>query len=206
MSNGFSEYYSDKTSDVDDHWFLFTQIQFDWILNRLRSLYNTDDQFTVIDLGCGTGRLLSLIANEFPNSILHGVDGTPEMIKTSRQRLKGKCALIQADLDDYAPAHGYDIVISTTVLHHLNNPDNHIQTIQNALSNNGHAFISEFALDTIPLKLANIWWSRTQPSHKKAWSSSKLKKIICKNGFTITDKAILKPDKFWRLQIYNLTR
>lgn len=204
MATNFLDYYSDKTSDIDDHWFLFTQIQFDWILAHLKSIHNADDKFTVIDMGCGTGRLLSMISYEFPNAILHGVDGTPEMIHKSRERLKGRCALIQADLNEYVPTRQYDIVISTTVLHHLDEPEAHIQTIQNILNNDGHAFISEFALNTIPLKLANLWWTKTQPSHKQAWTSRALQKIIAKNGFTISTQAILKPDHFWRLQIYDL--
>jgi len=200
----FADYYSDKTSDIDDHWFSFTQIQFEWILNRLGTVYTTDDHFTVLDLGCGTGRLLSMIANQYPNATLHGVDGTPEMIHKSRERLKGRCALIQADLNDYIPQHQYDVVISTTVLHHLDDPEIHLQTIQNALKNNGHAFISEFAIDTLPLKLANLWWKYSQPAHKQAWSSRAFQKLITKNDFTINDKAILKPGNFWRLQIYDL--
>ena len=204
MRHSFSTYYADKSDVIDNHWFSFTQIQFDWILTRLKSHYANNDKFTVIDLGCGTGRLLSLIADEFPNAVLHGVDGTPEMIHKSRERLKGRCALIQGDLNEYVPTHHYDVVISTTVLHHLDEPETHLQTIQNALKTDGHAFISEFALDTLPLKLANLWWTKTQPSHKQAWTSRALQKIITKNGFTITDKAILKPDHFWRLQIYDL--
>lgn len=204
MCADFSNYYSNKTSDIDTHWFYFTQIQFDWIIERLKSIYNPKDKFTVIDLGCGTGRLLSMIADEFPNATLHGVDGTPEMIHKSQKRLKGRCALIQANLNDYTPPHQYDVVISTTVLHHLNKPEEHFNTIKNSLSSNGHAFISEFAINTLPLKLANIWWKYSQASHKQAWSSQAFRKLINKNGFTIADKAILKPDNFWRLQIYDL--
>ena len=154
MPSDFSDYYSNKTSDIDDHWFLFSQIQFDWILNQIKSLYSTDDHFTVIDLGCGTGRMLSMIADDYPNAVLHGVDGTPEMIKKSQERLKNRSALIQADLNDYAPPHHYDIVISTTVMHHLIDPSHHLSTIKNALNTNGHVFVSEFSLSTLPLKIS----------------------------------------------------
>jgi len=205
LLQNISKYYSDKTSDIDDHWFSFTQIQFDWILNRLGAIYQSDDHFTVLDLGCGTGRLLSMIADQYPNAILHGVDGTPEMIHKSRERLKGQCALIQADLNNYIPTHQYDIIISATVLHHLDDPDTHLQTIDNALNKGGHAFISEFAINTLPLQLANIWWKYSQPAHKRAWPSRAFQRLITKNGFIINDKTILKPDHFWRLQIYDLT-
>lgn len=198
----FADYYSDKADDIDNHWYDFTQVQFDWILERLKSLYKADDPFTVLDLGCGTGRLLSIIANEFPNAIFHGVDGTPEMIKKSRERLKGRCALIQADLNEYNPLQAYNIVVSTTVLHHLDTPQAHLSMIANITQD--HAFISEFALDTVFLKLANLWWLKTQNSHKQAWSSRKFQNTLKQSNLAISDKAILKPDNFWRLQIYGL--
>ncbi len=203
MVSDFIKYYSKKTSDIDNHWFFFTQIQFDWIIEKLKSNYKTNDVFSVMDLGCGTGRLLSIIAKEFPNALLHGVDGTPEMIHKSRERLKGQSILIQADLEKYFPTQPFDIVISTTVLHHLSSPSEHLEMIKSYT--NSHAFISEFAVDTLPLKLANMWWKKTQQSHKQAWSSRAFQKLINKNGLTISDKAILKPDNFWRLQIYDLT-
>ena len=196
----YSKYYSDKTSDIDDHWFFFTQIQFEWILAQLKTHYNHDDDFSVIDLGCGTGRLLSIIADSFLNAQLDGIDGTPEMVATSQNRLKDRATITQANLNDYTPDQSYDVVMSTTVMHHLDNPEKHLRMITDIADS--HVFLSEIALDSLPLRLANIWWGLTQASHKQAWPSQAFQNMINKNGLTITDQAILKPDNFWRLQIY----
>lgn len=200
----YANYYSDKTSDIDDHWFFFTQIQFEWILKLLKVHYAPDDMFSVMDLGCGTGRLLSMIADVFPNAKLNGVDGTPKMVKTSLNRLGNDATITQANLNNYVPDQSYDVVISTTVMHHLDDPDAHLKMIGDMA--NTHAFVSEFAIDTLTLKLANIWWGLTQKSHKQAWSSKSFQTIIQNNSLTISDKAILKPDNFWRLQIYDLRK
>lgn len=204
MVADFIQYYSKKTSDLDDRWFFFTKIQFEWILTRLRDHYKTDDNFTVLDLGCGTGRLLSMIADIYPNARLTGVDGTPKMIHKTRERLKGRCALIQADLNDYIPTNRYDVIISTTVIHHLDDPHHHLDMIHNTLNNDGHAFISEFAINTLPLKMASLWWKYSQLGHKQSWSSRNFQKMIKQTNFKVNKKSILKPDNFWRLQIYDL--
>lgn len=201
--NDFSQYYSKKTNDIDDRWFLFTQIQFDWILKRLQSYYSQDDVFSVMDLGCGTGRLLYQIAGIFPNAHLYGVDGTRAMVQKSKNKLHDKANIIQADLNDYKPSSDYDVIISTTVLHHLDNPSAHLAMIKNHTKQ--HIFISEFAIMTLPLWVANLCWKYSQSSHKQAWSPSVFQSLIRHNDFIIADKAILKPDNFWRLQIYDMT-
>jgi trans-aconitate methyltransferase len=206
MAKDFSDYYKYRTSDIDGHWFSFTQIQFDWIIRKLKSYYTVNDYFTVLDLGCGTGRLLNSIADIFPNAVLCGVDGTPEMLKCARNRLKGRATLIQANLDNYHPSHGYDVIISTTVIHHLENPEGHLLSIKNNLNAHGHGFISEFASDTLRLRLACMWWKLTNVAHKQAWSSQSFKKLLKHNGLNIAGTAILKPDSFWRLQIYDISQ
>jgi len=199
---GFISYYTQKKDTIDTHWHCFTQIQFDWILSQLQNHYAHDAQFTLLDLGCGTGRLLEQIAHQFPQATLHGVDGTPAMIHKSRERLKGQVALIQANLDSFTPMHNYNVIISTTVMHHLNDIHHHLKIIRYYTVDN--AFISEFAINTLPLILANQWWKAAQSSHKQAWSCHGFQKLLNENHFTIANKAVLKPDRFWRLQIYNL--
>lgn len=72
----------------------------------------------VLDVGCGTGRLLALARARWPEARLTGVDIAPGMIDVARARLAGddRIELIAADILDY---HGvpFDLVLSSSSLH-----------------------------------------------------------------------------------------
>jgi 2-polyprenyl-3-methyl-5-hydroxy-6-metoxy-1,4-benzoquinol methylase len=61
MRLSFQSFYKNNVEAIDTKWLRFTSIQFNWILTQLKEKYKPTDSFSVIDLGCGTGRLLSLI-------------------------------------------------------------------------------------------------------------------------------------------------
>ena len=202
--SAFQEYYSDNADRMDTHWRDFSQVQYDWILNRLKILFPLDKAFSVMDLGCGTGELLSQIAKIFPEAKLSGVDGTRVMVQKSVTKLQSRAVIIQSDLEDFELSQRYDVIISSSVIHHLKSPFSHLEKIGHGLSHDGHAFISDIAINTYRLYFAQIWWSLTQKSYKHSWDERAFRKLVKSSGLSVINGAILKPDDFWRLQIYHL--
>ena len=204
MPSPFIEYYSNHADKMDTYWHDFVLVQCDWLMNRLKIIFPQDADFSVIDLGCGTGEMLSRIAEYFPNAALHGVDGTPEMVRQASQKLKGRAVITQADLKDFKFDNRYDVILSTTVLHHLESPSDHLDQMHGGLKDEGHVFVSEIAINTYRLYFAQLWWSLTQKSHKQAWDENDFRYLIKSCNFKIVNGAILQPDNFWRLQMYHL--
>ncbi len=200
----FQDFYDHHVDDMDTRWKDFTQVQIDWLINRLTILFPHDKQFSVIDLGCGTGELLNQIAHHFPHAHLKGVDGAPEMVKRANNKLQSKATIIQADLESYHDEECYGVVVSTTVLHHLKSPMDHLKMIHTLLENDGHFFVSEIAINSIRLFMAELWWRITQSSHYHSWSENDFRYFIKTCDFNIINGAILSPDDFWRLQMYHL--
>lgn len=57
----------------------------------------------VVDVGCGTGVHLDLLATELPDAQLYGIDLSPDMLSAARQRLRphgGRVRLMEGDLND----------------------------------------------------------------------------------------------------------
>jgi cyclopropane fatty-acyl-phospholipid synthase-like methyltransferase len=71
----------------------------------------------VIDLGCGTGELLSFL----PEGVSYlGVDIDRGYIETARKKFGDRGEFVCADLTTYRPAQeSYDLAIGYGVLHHL---------------------------------------------------------------------------------------
>ena len=80
---------------------------------------------SVIDLGCGDGRLLALVLTAYPGA--HGVaaDFSPPMLERAEERFAGddRVTVVGHDLDTpvggLAPPHTVDAVVSSFAIHHL---------------------------------------------------------------------------------------
>lgn len=76
----------------------------------------------VLDLGCGDGRLLALIALARPGVGGVAVDFSPAMLAAARTRFAGEAdvEVVAHDLDSPLPfAGGFDAVVSSFAIHHL---------------------------------------------------------------------------------------
>lgn len=77
----------------------------------------------VLDLGAGTGLLAGAVANALPEAELVLLDEAPGMLEQARQRLAGlgdRASYVVASMQDPWPAGGYDAIVSSLAIHHLN--------------------------------------------------------------------------------------
>lgn len=91
-------------------------IQYDYVINILKSLYKPDDVFSVIDIGSGRGQLILLIKSTFKNCNITSVD----LQKFHPYEVNTFIACDLSNNDDRNKITGvYDIVVSTDVFEHL---------------------------------------------------------------------------------------
>lgn len=75
----------------------------------------------VLDLGTGTGELLSLIHARVPTAELVGLDPAPAMLQQAARRLEGASPrLVEGSAADLSCVEGpFDVIVSNFALHHL---------------------------------------------------------------------------------------
>ncbi len=73
----------------------------------------------ILDLGVGTGLLSALVLEEYPHANIVGVDLSAKMLAQAHNRLGGRVELVEGDYlrDDFG--QGYDAIISSLSIHHL---------------------------------------------------------------------------------------
>jgi SAM-dependent methyltransferase len=83
----------------------------------------------VLDLGCGPCDVTIRFARANPGYRFHALDGSPAMLKYARQRLArqpelaARIRLIEGVLPGAPiPERSYDVIISSSLLHHLHRP------------------------------------------------------------------------------------
>jgi len=73
---------------------------------------------TVIDLGCGDGRLTAELADRVPGGAVIGVDADPDMIAFARaHHTRENLAFAQGDARTFSLARRTDLIVSTATLH-----------------------------------------------------------------------------------------
>ncbi len=121
----------------------------DHYIDLLGARFGTSLTGSVLDLGCGPGDICIRLARAFPNTLIHGMDGANAMLKLGRQSVKAakletRIELVQGYLPTAKPPlKQYDLIISNSLLHHLNNPATLWESIKAYAAPNGSVFIMD---------------------------------------------------------------
>jgi trans-aconitate 2-methyltransferase len=72
---------------------------------------------TVLDAGCGTGRVTAVIAERLPRGHVIAVDGSRAMVEEARRRLPASVDVREADLLELTVNEPVDAIVSTATFH-----------------------------------------------------------------------------------------
>jgi demethylmenaquinone methyltransferase/2-methoxy-6-polyprenyl-1,4-benzoquinol methylase len=110
---------------------------------------------SILDLGCGTGKLTRLIAYRICEGSILGIDLTPEMIDIAKRRLPEK----YEDLVEFSLGAGenlevrsncFDVVTSAFTLRNVDNLSKVISEMRRVVKPGGKIYSLELAKPTIP--------------------------------------------------------
>lgn len=113
----------------------------------------------ILEVGCGTGRLLLEILGVANPRVLVGLDISYAMIKIAKRNVLKKGGywgidFILADAHKMPLRDGsVDLVVSTGTLHHIRSPETLFRELVRVLTEDGEAWIYEFSHDLAGQKL-----------------------------------------------------
>ena len=102
-----------------------------------------------IDLGCGDAEITTRLAKLCPNLCIDAVDGSAAMLRYAKERLVREgvgeqVQLIKATIPDIpTDKYCYDGILSTSMLHHLHDPQTLWSSIKTLAKNNARIFIAD---------------------------------------------------------------
>jgi 2-polyprenyl-3-methyl-5-hydroxy-6-metoxy-1,4-benzoquinol methylase len=104
----------------------------------------------VLDVGCGSGRILTRLAELFPNSTFHGLDLSEEAIENARSAAESKrlqnLQFNRRDLTDFhesADLESYDFITTFDAVHDQAQPLNVLRGIHRSLPRDGIYLMQE---------------------------------------------------------------
>ena len=93
-----------------------------------------DDSKRIIDIGCGTGKLLSLLRPYTKH--LYGIDLDPDMIQAAKSNYKN-ITFMQHDMHDPLPYFADIAILSMDVIHFTKHPERVLFNVMDALDQDG---------------------------------------------------------------------
>jgi ubiquinone/menaquinone biosynthesis C-methylase UbiE len=102
---------------------------------------------TILDIGCGTGRLLRAAAQRFPKARLEGVDAAAGMVQEAKAlRPPGTTIHFQQARAEALPFPDgeFDLVFSTLTFHHWSDQDGGTSEVSRVLAPGGRWLFADF--------------------------------------------------------------
>ncbi|WP_421655537.1 class I SAM-dependent methyltransferase [Leptothermofonsia sp. ETS-13] len=145
MSNDFLR----RKQSIFDCWapsydWLFPSIVYQAIHQRLLEFVHLPVQASVLDLGCGTGRLLNRSADQFPNLTGKGLDLSPEMLRQAELKNchPSRLNFVQGSAEALPfQENEFDTVFSTLSFLHYPNPEMVFAEVSRVLRPAGHFYL-----------------------------------------------------------------
>jgi len=132
-----------------------------------------------LEVGCGTGYVLSRLSEAFPNIALSGSELFDEGLTFARERLVGIATLMQLDATAMPFKEAFDVVGAFDVIEHIEDDVIVLENIHRALRPGGGLLV------TVP---QHAWlWSETDVAacHVRRYSRTELRDRLRAAGFEI---------------------
>lgn len=167
-----STFYEDYYRHENAHWWF--RWRYELITKLVRSL-KTDDDFRILDAGCGTGQMTKRL-----EAIGHaiGLDSAQEAIDYARSR--GVKRLVRGSITAPPFADGsFDCVLALDVIEHVDDDMGILTSLYHVIKPGGHLII------TVPA--FNALWSEHDEinHHKRRYRSPQLRHLIAEAGFEV---------------------
>jgi ubiquinone/menaquinone biosynthesis C-methylase UbiE len=160
----------------------------------------------VLDVACGTGLLLELLADRSDYSELVGIDRVPAMLNVAIQRLGDRAFFVKGEAAQlpFADAN-FQLIISTNALHYFQDVDASLREIRRVIAPSGSLVITDWCRNYFWIKVLNRILPWTQHAHVHALSISELEQSLSEASFSINSTATRKINWFWGLMTIHAT-
>jgi trans-aconitate 2-methyltransferase len=92
---------------------------------------------TVLDAGCGSGRVTQLLLERLPHGHVVAVDSAPSMVEHAREALGDRATVMRSDLQELVLDEPVDAVFSNAVFHWVMDHDRLFRRLHDALRPGG---------------------------------------------------------------------
>ena len=165
----------------------------------------------VLDVGCGTGNLLSLLAESGARADRYtGIDPAPAMLRMAREKLRTspvRGGVLAATAEALPLADGaFQTAISASTLHDWSDPHAGLAEIRRVLRPGGALLLLDWHRDPLPMRLLNAWMRLTRMGYRRMYARGEMVDALARAGFRVTAEARGAAGGPWRVIAFRCER
>lgn len=119
------------------------------VIKELAGMVQEGREYSLLDMGCGTGQLIGEIREAFPEVCFRcvGVDISPEMISRAAAR-NPHADFVVSSVDGHAVAGEFDIIVCTHSLPYYPNQAEALRKLSDMLKPDGHLLLAQASVNS----------------------------------------------------------
>jgi len=111
---------------------------------------------TLLDCGCGTAPMISLLYDKYPDKHYTGIDLTPQMIEVARAKKLPGVEFVVGDCENLPfEANSFDAVICSQSFHHYPNVQDFFNSVYRVLKPGGRLVLRDMTMNAAGRWFAN---------------------------------------------------
>lgn len=141
---------------------------------------------TLLDVGCGNGRFLSMVLNKFDVKV-SGIDISPGMIEKGKEFLDGRADLKVGD-SEHLPWNdrSFDVVTCSASFHHYPVPKLFVKEVRRVLRTGGILMIADpFTSNELLRFFTNLVIKFSKSGDVRIYSQKEMQELLENCGFTL---------------------
>lgn len=112
----------------------------------------------VLDVGCGTGPVIELLAKKYPEKHFVGLDITPAMIEVARSKGLSNAEFVVGDAENLPFGdEDFDAVLCSNSFHHYPNPGAFLSEAHRVLRPGGKLILRDYTSNDVVVWLMNTF-------------------------------------------------
>ena len=100
----------------------------------------------VLDAGCGTGAVIELLHEKYPDKQYTGIDISSKMIEVAQRKNISNAVFMQGDCEELPFSdNSFDVVICSQSFHHYTRPQMFFNSVSRVLKPNGRLILRDMS-------------------------------------------------------------
>lgn len=153
------------------------------VFDIIRRTLGSRSEFSLLEIGTGSGFLLNFLESEFPHAKLTGLEFDERLVVASQEKVS-KARIFQGNAEEFNfNDEVFDVIVSLQVIEHLYHPELMLEKVKKHLAPGGTFIFTSPNLSGCGAKVMKKNWHGYRDDHVSMMEFNNWEPFLGKNGF-----------------------